>query len=285
VVFCLTGFTGRGPMLLNDQAFGPNLAQRMDKLIAAGTIQEMVVAMPDCFTRLGGSQYINSTATGRYEDHVIDELVPLVDATFRTLPKPAARAVMGKSSGGYGSLIYAMRHADVFGLAASHSGDCYFEYCYQMDFIKTMKTIKGDPVAFIEKFWRTEHKGRDDVLALNILAMAACYSPDPSAPMGIKFPFDLQTGEICTKTWARWLEHDPVRLAERSVDALRSLRLLFIDAGTRDEFGLDIGAKILTARLSELKVPFLHEEFDDGHFNVSYRYDRSLELISNALEL
>jgi enterochelin esterase family protein len=285
VLFCLTGFTGRGPMLLNDQAFGPNLAQRMDKLIAAGTIQEMIVAMPDCFTRLGGSQYINSTATGRYEDHLIDELVPRVDQNFRTLPKPAARAVMGKSSGGYGSLICAMRHADVFGLAASHSGDCYFEYCYQMDFVKTMKSIKGDPAAFIEKFWRTERKGRDDVPTLNILAMAACYSPDPSAPMGFKLPFDLQTGEICGKTWARWLEHDPVRLAERSVEALRSLRLLFVDAGTRDEFGLDIGAKILTARLAELKVPFLHEEFDDGHFNVSYRYDRSLELISNAFEL
>lgn len=285
VVFCLTGFTGRGQMLLNDQSFGPNLAERMDGLIAAGTIQEMIVAMPDCFTRLGGSQYINSTATGRYEDHIINELVPLIDSSVRTAAKPSARAIMGKSSGGYAALIYAMRHADVFGLAASISGDCYFEYCYLMDFVKTMKTLKGDPEAFLEKFWAHEPKGRNDVPALNILAMAACYSPDPSAPLGIKLPFDLQTGEMCAKTWARWLEHDPVRLAEKYVEPLRSLRLLFLDAGTRDEFGLDVGAKILAARLTELKVPFLHEEFDDGHFNISYRYDRSLELISSAIEL
>src|SRR5436190_24360837 len=64
VLFCLTGFTGRGRMLLNDNAFGPNLAQRMDRLIAAGEVRDMIVAMPDCFTRVGGWQYINSAAAG-----------------------------------------------------------------------------------------------------------------------------------------------------------------------------------------------------------------------------
>jgi S-formylglutathione hydrolase FrmB len=285
VVFCLTGYTGRGRMLLNDNAFGPNLAQRMDQLIGQGAIQEMIVAMPDCFTRLGGSQYINSSATGRYEDYLIDELVPLVDQTFRTFAWRGARAVMGKSSGGYGALVHAMRHADTFGLAASHSGDCFFEYCYQMDFVKTARTLKGDPASFVERFWETERKGKEDVPALNILAMASCYSPDPVAPMGFRLPFDLHTGEIIPEVWAKWLENDPVRIAERHAAALRSLRLLFIDAGTRDEFGLDLGARILTAHLEKLNVPFVHEEFDDGHFNVSYRYDRSLAMISQAFEL
>jgi enterochelin esterase family protein len=285
VVVCLTGFTGRGRMLLNDQAFGPNLAERMDRLIAEQAIQEMIVVMPDCFTRVGGSQYINSEATGNYEDYLIKELVPLVDLTFRTHARRGSRAVMGKSSGGYGALIHAMRNPDVFGLAASHSGDCYFEYCYANDFAKAARTFKGDPVAFLEKFWSAEKKGHEDVPALNILAMAACYSPDLDAPLGIRLPFDLHTGEMDQAVWSRWLEHDPVRIAEKHVDALRSLRLLFIDAGTKDEFALDLGARILCERLRKVEVPFVHEEFEDGHFNISYRYDRSLKLISDAFEV
>lgn len=284
VVYCLTGFTGRGAMLLNTQPFAPTLQERMDALIARGVIREMIVVMPDCFTRLGGSQYINSEATGRYEDYLIEEIVPFVDERFRTLGDRGARAVMGKSSGGYGALVLGMRHADVFGLVASHSGDAYFEYCYTPDFIKYVRRIGADdPTAFLEKFWREEQKGKDDVTLLNVLAMSACYSPDASHPLGLRLPFDTRTGELIPEVWERWLSHDPVRMVERYADALRTLHLLYLDAGTRDEFALDMGARILAARLKEHGIGFVHEEFSDGHFNISYRYDRSLEQISKAV--
>jgi len=103
VVFVLTGFTGRGTMLLNDSAWDDNLAQRMDRLIAEGQVQPMILVMPDCFTALGGSQYLNSSAVGRYEDHVVQELVPFIDERYRSLAPDGYRAVMGKSSGGDGS--------------------------------------------------------------------------------------------------------------------------------------------------------------------------------------
>ncbi len=280
-VYCLTGFTGRGKMLLNDNAFTPNLAERMDKLIAAGTVKPMILVMPDCFTRYGGSQYINSTATGRYEDYLTHEIVTFVDTEFRTIADRDSRAVMGKSSGGYGSLIMGLRHADIFGLVCSTAGDAYFEYCYPMDFPKAFRTIKSDPKKFIKEFWATEKQGKDDHAALNTIGMAACYSSNGAE---IDMPFDLETGEIRKDVWDRWLEHDPVRLAEKYADNLRSLKLLYIDAGTRDEFALDIGAKILSRKLTELGIPHIHEEFDDGHFNISYRYDRSLELISKKIE-
>ena len=279
-VYCLTGFTGRGKMLLNDNAFTPNLAERMDKLLAAGTIRPMIAVMPNCFTYYGGSQYINSTATGRYEDYLTQEIVPFVDQNFRTIDDRDSRAVMGKSSGGYGSMIMALRHADLFGLVCSTAGDAYFEYCYPMDFAKAYRTIKGDPEKFMKEFWASEKQGKDSHAALNTIGMAACYSPNGSE---IDMPFVLETGAIRDDVWRRWLEHDPVRLAEKYVDNLKSLRLLCIDAGTRDEFNLDIGARILSSKLSELDVPHIHEEFDDGHFNISYRYDRSLELISERM--
>jgi S-formylglutathione hydrolase FrmB len=286
-VYCLTGFTGRGRMLLNDNAFTPNLAERMDRLIGSGVIKPMIVVMSDCFTYYGGSQYINSEATGNYEDYLVDEIVPFVDENFRTVNNKNSRAVMGKSSGGYGALIMGIRHADTFGLVCSTSGDAYFEHCYPMDFAKAYRVIKGDPRGFMRKFRATEKKGKDDFPAVNIIGMSACYSPNPDSPWGFDLPFDLETGEVRHDVWQRWLEHDPVRLVEKpgekSVENLKSLKLLYLDAGTRDEFALDIGARILSKRLHDLGIAHLHEEFDDGHFNISYRYDRSLELISGRL--
>lgn len=281
-VYCLTGFTGRGRMLLNDNAFAPNLAERMDKQINSGLIKPMIVVMPDCFTYYGGSQYINSTATGNYEDYLTQEIVQYVDENFRTAADRNKRAVMGKSSGGYGSLIMGLRHADIFGLVCSTSGDAYFEYCYPAGFPTAFRRIKGDVAEYMRSFWSTEKKNKDDHETINTIGMAACYSPNGT---GIDMPFDVMTGEFRYDVWERWLEHDPVRLVEKHVENLKSLNLLFIDAGTKDEFFLDIGAKILSRKLREHGIEHIHEEFDDGHFNISYRYDRSLEFISDHLKV
>jgi enterochelin esterase family protein len=279
-VYCLTGFTSRGKMLLNDAAFTPNLPERMNRLIASDKIRPMIIVMPDCFTYYGGSQYINSTATGNYEDYLTEEIVPFVDESFRTIRDRNARGVMGISSGGYGSLIMGIRHADLFGLICSISGDAYFEYSQLADFAKAVRVIKGDQKGFMKNFWKEEKKGKDDFAALNAIGMAACYSPDGT---DFDLPFDLKTGEVREDVWARWLEHDPVRLVEKSVENLKSLKLLYLTAGTRDEFALDLGARILSKKLSELDIPHIHEEFDDGHFSIGYRYNRSLELISERI--
>ncbi len=285
VVYCLTGFTGRGKMMLNDSAFSPNMAERLDKLIASKTIKPMIVVMPDCFTKYGGSQYINSSATGNYEDYLIDEIVPFVDENFRTIPNGNSRAITGKSSGGYGAMVMAMRHSDVFGLASTIAGDCYFELCYKPDFRKALKAIKGNPLKLIEKFYDEEsRKSKFAFDGLNTIGMASCYSPNPDSEWGFDIPFDLETGEIRDDVWRRWLKHDPVHLVEKHFEELKSLKLFFIDAGTSDEFALDLGAKVLVERLKKYSVPHIHEEFDGGHFNINYRYNRTFELISEKIE-
>jgi enterochelin esterase family protein len=285
VVYVLTGFTGRGTMLLNESAWEENIAQRMDRLIAQGQVRPMILIMPDCFTRIGGSQYLNSPAVGRYEDHVIQELVPFVDGKYRTQPDRDHRGVVGKSSGGYGSVILGMRHPDVFGFMASHAGDMYFEYCYKPDIIRAIRC--WSKFGGLEKFWEsfpTIHPKDGDLFAmLNTIAMAACYSPNASAPHGFDLPFDPATGELREEVWKRWLEWDPVHLVDKHLDALRSLRLIYLDAGLRDEYNLQFGARIFCSRLQERGIPFVHEEFDDGHGNIQYRYDVSLKAISNAM--
>ena len=115
-------------------------------------------------------------------------------------------------------------------------------------------------------------------------ALSRCVHATRAQHIGPAQTQRTQFGELRKEVWARWLEHDPVRLAEKHAENLHSLKLLYIDAGTRDEFSLDIGAKILSRKLKELGIPQIHEEFDDGHFNISYRYDQTLELISEKIE-
>lgn len=288
VIWVLAPFTSWGERLFNLQAWDENIVQRMDRLVAAGDAAPAILAFPDAFTRYGGSQYVNSSATGRYEDYVVEELVPLVDDRFRTLAGPAHRGVMGHSSGGYGALMLAMRHPDVFGAAASHSGDMGFEYCYGPNIPEAVRAFDaaGGVEPFLESLTaieRPHERGADWFGGLNLCAMAAAYSPDPSAPTGFVLPFDPHTGALRPDVWQRWLAHDPVRAAAGHADALRSLRMLYFDCGTRDEFNLFLGARQLHAALSEAGIPHTYEEFDGRHSGINWRYDTSLPALTRAL--
>lgn len=286
VLFCLAGFTGTGRGLLNDQAWAPGLATRMDALLAARRARPAILAAPDCFTRLGGSQYLNSTALGRYEDHLVEEIVPLVDRAFRTLPAREHRGVLGKSSGGYGALRLGMRRSDLFGALACHSGDMAFEYCYFPDFPKALAGLEkhGGIAGFLRAFDRAPRKTGELLAVLNILAMAAAYSPNPKArPLRFDLPFDEKTGELRGEVWARWLENDPVRMVEGYADSLKALRVLYFDCGRRDEYNLHLGARILAGRLRRRRVRHVHQEFEDGHMSIVYRYDVSLPLLTRVL--
>jgi len=284
VLYALTGYTGRGAGLLNVRPWNVTLAERLDQLYAAG-MPHVIVVLPDCFTSFGGSQYLNSSAVGRYEDYLTQEIVPYIDRRYATIAAPAGRGAFGKSSGGYGALIMGMRHADVFGAIACHSGDLAFELCYQPDFPKTANGINA--AGGLEPWWRAfsakSSKSRDDTEVLMIIGMAACYSPNPAAPLGLDLPFTLDTCELRPEVWERWRAWDPLEMAERYADALRSLRLLFIDCGTRDEYHLHYGARRLVQRLRALGIAHQHEEFDDGHMDIDYRYDVSLPRLAGVL--
>lgn len=285
VLFALAGFTGSGLSYLNYDFYQPNLPERLDRLIESGRMPPAVVVMVDGMTRLGGNQYVDSSAVGPWARHICEELVPWAENTFPVLPGRDHRGVFGKSSGGYGAWMMALEHADVFAGAVSHSGDAYFEYCYGVHFPGTVDTLRavGGLTAYLERLHTFPKLPRAWGDALIVVAQAAFYSPNPAAPHGFDLPFDLETGERREEVLARWRERDPVHLVERHAAALRSLRHLAFDCGTRDEWHLHHGARMLARRLSALGVPHVHEEFDDDHKQVGYRHEVSLPRLARAL--
>ena len=294
VVFLLSGFTGKGIMNMNVNFLSENIQQRLDRLISTKKMKEMIVVMPDCITRYGGSQFINSSGTGKYEDYVIKELVPYIDAKYKTIQNRNSRAVCGKSSGGYGSVVLAMKNPDVFGLMCSTAGDMYFEYCYQPDFPKFITDIEhyGKGNKAVEHFIKNElnykqPKPKYFFNILNIIGMASCYSPDPqgftSKGYNFNLPFDIYSGELDSKVFNLWLKHDPVRMIDRYKNNLSKLNLIYLDAGVNDEYNLHSGARIFCDKLKKNKINCIHEEFNDGHMNIQYRYDRTFEIISEHI--
>jgi enterochelin esterase family protein len=283
-VYLLAGFTKKGASYLNFEAWEENLQERLDRLIGQGDVRPMIVFLPDAFTRLGGSQYINSGATGRYQDYLL-ELVEWCDRRFRTIPRPSARAVAGKSSGGFGALRLALDRPGVFGLVADHSGDKYFEMCYGPALPRFLQaSAQRDVEALFRDPWSAHPHDQSFFDILEVLALSACYSPAPGSRLGFDLPLDLETGEIREEVWQRWSEHDPLRILETKGDSLRDLALLFLDCGSRDEYNIHVGSRLFHRRLGLLGIPHVYEEFEAGHFNIHYRYDVSLTAISRAIE-
>ncbi|HKQ62242.1 MAG TPA: alpha/beta hydrolase-fold protein [Candidatus Polarisedimenticolaceae bacterium] len=282
----LAGFGGSGLRLAGWQEFGESLPQRLDRLVAAGRMGPVIAALPDGFTSLGGNQYVDSIALGRWEEFLLEELLPLLESRYRV--RPGARAIFGKSSGGYGALVQALRHGEQWGAVACHSGDMAFELCYRPDFPKALDALArhgSDVGRFLEHVRGALKLRPDERAALMALAMGASYDPDPAAASGARLPVDPHTCELDPQRWERWLAHDPLRLVERAdcQASLHRLKALYLDCGSRDQFALHYGARALAGRLGALGIAHRYEEFDDDHGGIEYRLDVSLPLLYAAL--
>ncbi|MFP3944661.1 MAG: alpha/beta hydrolase [Alphaproteobacteria bacterium] len=281
----LVGFTGSGLSHSNWKNFGENLPERLDRLIASEAMPPAVVAMPDCFTKLGGNQYINSAAMGPWADVLIREAVPLVEEKF-ACGGAGRRGVFGKSSGGYGAIVHALLYPDFWAAAACHSGDMGFELCYLKDMPRALRALaeaEGSIKAWLDDFFsKDKHKG-DDIHVLMDLAMCATYDPEPNAPYGVRLPVDPHSCEVIPERWRNWQAWDPVTLAGARAEGLKKLKVLFIDCGTKDQYDLVYGARRLERILKRESVPHIYEEFPDDHSGVDYRMDRSLPILAKAL--
>jgi S-formylglutathione hydrolase FrmB len=285
-VYLIQGLTGQLDMWRNRSPFRPNVVELVDQTFSEPDVAPSIVVMVDCWTSIGGSQFVDSPATGSYHTYLCDEVVAWVDARYRTIPSAGHRAITGKSSGGYGAMITPMLRPDVFGALATHAGDALFEVCFRPEFrdaVRALRDYDGSFDAFWEDFRsRPALTKPTDMTLVNMWCMAACWSADDDGM--VQLPFDVTTGAVDDQIWSRWLDRDPVRMVRDHADALRSLSAIYVDAGTRDEFYLDLGAQAFVDELATIGVePTFYELFDAGHMAIEYRYPIALRHLAERL--
>ncbi len=285
LIAVLAGYGGNGRSALHGTPWGPSFPERYERLLKAGQCEPAAFIFPDAWTRFGGSQYMNSNATGRYEDWLVDEVFPFAEQQCGVGGRPQRRGLMGKSSGGFGALHTCLNRPGEFSALASHSGDAYFELGYKPEFGRLLEMLDkhGGVEAFVKAFEAAQKVSTPMFIAMSVLAMASVYSPDPSEPFGLALPVNLRTGTLRDDVWARWLEHDPVGMCERGGAVLKDYACVFVDAGLSDEYHLQFGARQVVDALRGHGVAVEHQEFDGGHMGVSYRFDSSLPLMTAAL--
>jgi hypothetical protein len=286
-VYVIQGLTGQLDMWRNRAAFRKNFPEAVDEMFAGGESPPCVLVWVDAWTSLGGAQFIDSPGTGRYHTYLCEEVVPWVDANYRTQPEAAHRGITGKSSGGYGAMVTPMLRPDLFGGLATHAGDALFEMCYQPDFRRSVRVLRDSYEGSFDRFWE-EFRSRpaftkdSDFHLLHDWCMAACYSTDDDGT--VQLPYDTDTGELRQEVWERWLAWDPVRMARQRADALRSLRAIYIDCGKRDQFFLDLGAEAFRRELEAAGVTdYFFELFDATHSGIEYRYPGAVAYLAERL--
>ena len=314
VLYDLVGFTGSGLSHVGWKPFGDNVPERVARLIHQKRMGPAIVVFPDCFTCLGGNQYVNSSAIGRYADYLIAEIIPFVDREFRTLATRDHRGCFGKSSGGYGAIVHGMKYARHWGAIADHSGDAYFDFVYHHDWPNTLNELdkhreprrKSGPYdvlreararqelaeglddgrvkRFLDAVWSKEKLSTAEGHAIMNICMAATYDPDPTAPLRFRLPLNLETGERIESRWKNWLKNDPIHMVKKYKANLESLHGIYIDCGSRDQYHIHYGTRILSMRLAEAGIAHTYEEFDDNHSDVDYRMDVSLPFLYKALK-
>ncbi|MDN5767251.1 MAG: enterochelin esterase [Humibacillus sp.] len=287
-VYVIQGYTGQLSMWRNRTPFRQPFVETADAVFASEQAPPTIVVYVDAWTAYGGSQFVDSPGTGKYHTYLCDEVVPFVDRHYRTVARPENRAISGKSSGGFGAMITPMLRPDLFGALATHAGDSLYEYCYVPEFAQAVRLLRpydGD----IWRWWadfgsRTAFTNEADQILLMLLGVSACFSAAPDGTPGL--PFDPKSGRLVPDVWNRWLALDPVRMAERYAEAVRSWRAVWIDAGTRDEWYLDVGAdafrhELVGAGLPSDRIRF--ELFDAGHGGIDYRYPLALAWLAEQI--
>ena len=237
--------------------WSPPLEDVLDPVFGRLGVPPMIVVVPNGNCRWGCGQWVDSPTSGSFGSYVADDVVAHVDATYRTLPSPRSRGVLGFSSGGAGAWNLASTRPDVFGATAVLSADSYLDM-----------THRSMTYGFYDSIWPEAPDGpiEGNDLSMIVYAYAAAYSPNPARPpYFVDLPVDWPTGELLPDVWDRWLLHDPVVNWEHRVDNLRQLSGILLDAGVNDDHDLHWGHRILSHRLTGAGVPHVITENPGNH--------------------
>jgi len=283
LLIILTGFAGTGEGLFSRSLTDSSLCNAIDRLIDDNQCPPFITLFPDCMSYLGGSQFLDSPAIGNYEQYLIQEIIPAIQAQYTI----SNIAIMGHSSGGYGALRLAMTNPNLFSAIACHAGDLGFSSAYSADLAPAVLAIHqaGSPKKFLEEFWKKHRFSAADFSAFNILCMAAAYDPNPEHhDFPANLPFDYTNGTIDFQQFDGWKRHDPLYMIDSSEHQknLLDLSLLYIECGRSDEYLLQFGARKLVQKLQKYSIPHRYEEFDGGHRGGRRRLPVSIPQLINA---
>ena len=214
----------------------------VDALAAKG--MNFRIAVVDGRSRYGGSQFLNSSATGDYADFVADEIVPMLCKRGET-----SCVIAGHSSGAYGALMLAISHHEKFPAVVALSPDSDFE--------TTHKPLAEDPSvravtrAQLDAAMAPEKPAH--IAASLLMGLCANYAPTAGKPGRFEWLYD-DRGQWRADTWARWIALDPLTVVRKNPDAFAKTQRVYLDGAEHDEFGANIGARKIHEVIRE-KVP------------------------------
>lgn len=250
----------------------------VDQLAGEGVKLRIVVV--DCRSRYTGSQYLNSPATGNYDDYILNEVIPFVEKRFEPAGKSAEirRVIMGHSSGGYGALILGSRHQDEFQGVAGLSPDSDFETSHR-PFVEApaVRTVTQEELnrAMAPKNWKLPNDG----LVTMVMGLSANYAPANDSPGRFEWIYDA-AGKFRPDVWAKWMAADPLSLVKRDPGAYRASQRIYLDGAAHDEFSANIGARKIYDVLKTRESPVTFCEPPGNHSdNLGERMIRGLEWI------
>ena len=255
----------------------PPLEDILEPVFGRMGVPPMVVVVPDGWSKWGCSQWVDSPVTGRFEQYLLNDIVPTVDATYRTIPQPRSRGVFGFSSGGSGAWHLASRNPDVFGAMAMLSGDSYLDM-----------THRQVPYKFLDSIWPEPPNGpvEGNFWSELTYTLAACYSPNPDRPpFYVDLPVAHPGGALIQEVWDRWLSFDPVINIHDRLDNLRQLSGILLDVGNEDDFNFQWGHRLLSHRLQEAGIAHIAREYNGDHGGRHReRYQLALQWLSGVLD-
>lgn len=258
VVYFLHGYTDDDAKYFGFKKHWMVLPPVLDSVFAKGAAREMIVVMPDAYTRFQGSMYSNSVATGDWEDFIAKELVAYVDAHYRTLAQTESRGLCGHSMGGYGTLRIGEKNPDVFASIYLLSPCCLAAAPVSSQVIP-QNFLRADSIKTRAEFEKTDFGTKI------VFASAAAWSPNPTQP---PFYLDLpvKNGQLQQSVLQKWEANRPLNSLDQYVFNLKKLKGIGFDAGTQDQ-PIASTIQTLDAELNKYGIKHFFEIYQGNHIN------------------